>query len=689
MTTKFSLKRLLQKTATWIVKRWAAYLWLAVLAVVCYGLLIPKLGFYWDDLPYLYQYAANGPSGFPAYVAPDRPFSAWIFVATTTLFGFNPLGYHVLALVLRWAGAVFFYEICRELWPDSGITAIITASAFLVYPGFSQQPIALIYTHHFSVLAAFLLSLYLMIRYVNGRGNRVINLISSIALAFGMFSIENFSTLELIRPVIIFKILNDRAGASKNKKVPLSTLKLWLPYLAVFAVFLVWRVFIFSFPTYRPEFLVSLAENPIQAIGYLLGRIPIDFFTANVRPWMNWLPFPTVSEFGRLATVTYWGITAAMLLITALFLFALEKSHKEKTSGLNDNYKEAVELLIGSLLLFFFAGSLIWVLDLPVVLDFSDNRLTLAFIPAAALLLGSVYLFLSRRPALKILLVAVVFSMSAGVHFENSMAFKREWETLQSFLSQLSWRVPALAENTIFITSETGLRFFSDSSLTSPINLMYTDDIGSSAYPHLVYTSYSPRTMPWFSENDGNAAYQRIDRSFIFKGNSANAISYRYRPPGCVQILDGTYANSIAIANLTDLQAKELAFTNLDLIKAEPAHDPFAKLFTEEASDSWCYYFEKADLARQNQDYSKVAELGDAAITSALHPRIASEWLPFLEGYLWNGRWERAEWVIKQIRSSGANYTSGMCYTLKRISGAADFPFHEQLSDLISAQPCD
>jgi len=100
------LKSLKNKLKIIITNKYFDFVWLFFLSIFCFGLLIPKLGFYWDDLPYLY--AAFGPAGFPEYVSSDRPFSAWIFSATTFLFGFNPVGYHVLAFFLRWGCTILF-----------------------------------------------------------------------------------------------------------------------------------------------------------------------------------------------------------------------------------------------------------------------------------------------------------------------------------------------------------------------------------------------------------------------------------------------------------------------------------------------------------------------------------------------------------------------------------------------------
>ena len=44
---------------------------LLVLCVLAYGLLIPTLGYYWDDWPYAWINHMFGPGGYPEFVALD------------------------------------------------------------------------------------------------------------------------------------------------------------------------------------------------------------------------------------------------------------------------------------------------------------------------------------------------------------------------------------------------------------------------------------------------------------------------------------------------------------------------------------------------------------------------------------------------------------------------------------------
>ncbi len=115
---------------------------LAGLVLLSYGLHIGWFGFYGDDWIYIYNYHVLGAGGFWEFVAVDRPFSAWVYVLTSSVFGESALPYHVFLLVLRWLGAVLVWWVLRLIWHGATQQASWVAMLFAVYPGFLQQPIA-------------------------------------------------------------------------------------------------------------------------------------------------------------------------------------------------------------------------------------------------------------------------------------------------------------------------------------------------------------------------------------------------------------------------------------------------------------------------------------------------------------------------------------------------------------------
>jgi hypothetical protein len=66
------------------------------------------------------------------------------------------------------------------------------------------------------------------------------------------------------------------------------------------------------------------------------------------------------------------------------------------------------------------------------------------------------------------------------------------------------------------------------------------------------------------------------------------------------------------------------------------------KIYEPEPDHGWCYYFEKADLARQFEDWHEVVQWGDAALMLDDYPNDPVERFVFIEGYAHVGQWDRA-----------------------------------------------
>ena len=79
---------------------------------------------------------------------------------------------------------------------------------------------------------------------------------------------------------------------------------------------------------------------------------------------------------------------------------------------------------------------------------------------------------------------------------------------------------------------------------------------------------------------------------------------------------------------------------------------------------------------------------GEEIIDKGLFPRSASEWLPILEGYIWKGRWDRVDFILKEISISEGNYQQGMCYTLRRIKNNSQFPYKKKIQEYLKGYNC-
>ncbi len=169
------------------------------ICLIAYGPLLPTLGYFWDDLPNMWVYHMFGPGGYISYASNHRPFSAWVFILTTSILGESPLGYHILAFVLRWAGSVGVWWTVKQIWPSAQRQALWIALLFAVYPGFSDLPIATVFNVHFMCLLLTFFSFGGMLWAVrNPRRYWIATAVSMIASAVSIFTMEYFIGLGVI-----------------------------------------------------------------------------------------------------------------------------------------------------------------------------------------------------------------------------------------------------------------------------------------------------------------------------------------------------------------------------------------------------------------------------------------------------------------------------------------------------------
>jgi hypothetical protein len=104
----------------------------------------------------------------------------------------------------------------------------------------------------------------------------------------------------------------------------------------------------------------------------------------------------------------------------------------------------------------------------------------------------------------------------------------------------------------------------------------------------------------------------------------------------------------------------------LEIFGAEPAHN-------------WCYYYEKAELARQFKDWQQVAALEQAAQQAGLATHYGTELIPFIEGLANQEQWQTAyQYTDKALHLDGDRFIRQACPVWQRIQiETADSPEKE------------
>ena len=652
-----------------------------VFLIASFGILIPSLGFYWDDWPMIWLGNLTGTSGYIDALAGDRPFLAGIYLLTTSVLGSTPIAWHILALLSRWLTAFTLWWTLKKLWPKNEEQIAWITLLFAIYPGFKQQSIAVIYSNGFFLLTAQFLSFGLMLQAIKTQSQRKYWLLTAagmLSLAACAFSTEYYIGLEMIRPLLIWLMI--AKPGLKRKQGMVQTLRYWAPYLGTIIIYLIWRVFIFAFPTYTPETLEELSISPLQSTLGLVNTVFQDIVTSGWRAWFSVFHFPSLTELTSKSAMLSAGITFSA---ASLAIFYLIKLHPEKNSPskktISTQWPLQAMLLGGVALLF--SGAPYWVSGLPVQLRFPWDRFTLSFMLGSAIFLVGFIDWLFRKRIQKIILVGLIIGMASGANFDIGNTFRRDWIAHNDFFWQLTWRAPQLKPGTSILTHQLPLNYYSDNSLTAPLNWVYAPNNHDTNIPYYMgfTTVRKGQSIPAF-END-LPIYQDY-RNATFKSTTSEAVIIFYSPPGCLKIVDPTFNADFPIYPDHLKEAFPISHPEQIIYAPDQPAVPPQHIFGMEPEHTWCYYYQTADLARQYKDWDKIVTVGDEAFSKKFYPEEMTELYPFAEGYAKTGNWARALDLVSDIKYLGnPGLTQHSCTLLNRLYEESPITKPDALAD--------
>jgi hypothetical protein len=622
---------------------------LLVVAILAYGLLIPQLGFYWDDLPMSWIRYQLGFDAMTQYFSTNRPVWALLYQITTRIFPQVPIYWQVFALFWRWLGAVTLWATVRQLWPQRGRFAFTLSLFFLLYPGFNQQWGSYLYSHFFIVFFFFLFSYYLMLR-----GRTIPAMIFS---ALNLWMMEYFFVLELIRPFMIWTSLEKESLASKERFI--RTLKLWTPYLAVFVLAVLSRIFIFNNQVYQFSLKAELIKAPLETILTLTRNVFVSLWTVTLSAWALIFHFPSLSLDGPRITMIYSFVVIAVGVLI-LFWFGWQDRAEERSGQFNSQTWWIVSLGLVMLLL---GGPPFWLTNVPVSLGYPANRATLSFVLGVSFIFAGLLELIPAKIKYAIVLVAV--SLAAGRQFLWANEFRRDWTYQKNMFWQMTWRAPGLKKSTIVLVNE-NLTYYADNSLGAALNWIYSPENHTNVMDYVLFypTNRLGASLPQLE------AGLPIQYDYIagnFSGNTSQTVVFYYAPPKCLRLLDPEIdSNNRLIPDESMLRDAALISSSAQILSEQTSQMP--DIYYPEPVHNWCYYFEKAGLARQMGDWKTVTHLGDEAFALADYPNDPVERFVFIEAYAHVADWEKAVELSKLSYNVSKNFVGPLlCKLWNRI----------------------
>jgi hypothetical protein len=603
---------------------WVEAAALFILGALFYLLLAPRFGYYGSDCSAMYAARAAGPQIFrELYAAQGQPAGGLVMSALYSIFGANPLFYALSAYFLRVLGSLALLWLLRIVWPARRRETFAAAVLFLAYPGFLSQPNAIAIQAQLLALCMGFISLRLSLRSVSEarRLQRIAMLMGAILTGWFYLSLDGrYAGFEVFRIALLANHLR-RTGQPLR-----SALKAWLPFSVIPLAYFAWLLFV----PFAPMGFARTGPSAFLAQGVSL----VEGVASSIA--LAWLvPFTGAGFALRLRD----SLIAAALCVAVLSVFYLgmrfsRDAESEESHSVSSFAGEA-----------FWLG-LLWVVCawLPGVFFGTAGAGDGAgyFLPAAAggvmvlvSLLASVPRSIPQYIAISLLLIS-----AATAHYANGVKFAAQAQELASFWWQVSWRVPQFEPGTTLVVHYPSLEVTDSSWVWGPASLVYDIPIAAIIPVHDAVLSIVSR-----------AALQATPHQVLAMQPDPANVTVLSRPTGlsCVQLIDGTRPEFSTQENVTFRLVG--AYSNAGSVRSQPGSaQPPLFPFGPEPARGWCYYYERASLARQQGDWDEVLRLAQEVSAGNLRADDMSEWLPFLQAYALNGdneqlvRLSRAIW---------------------------------------------
>ncbi|MBI2332605.1 MAG: hypothetical protein HYU84_10685 [Chloroflexi bacterium] len=378
-------------------------------------------------------------------------------------------------------------------------------------------------------------------------------------------------------------------------------------------------------------------------------RIP-DFVDRRSESWL--MPFLTIGTtgFGPLTLSLMLVLLFLSIFLTGVYLFAFKA---DNSNGV-DFAKRAGWI---GLVFWGLSGGSVWIIGIVPQFNFSLDRFMLPFMLGSSILLASL-IALIKNQRLQMILIALLIGFAGSRHFRLEEIFRSDWLTQQELFTQMSERIPGLTEGTIILSNDIPVTYYSDNSLTGPLNWIYSPP----GEMNVILYFASIRVGKTLPSVEPGLPHQLYYIGPTFYGNTDNILVVNFEPPGCFRVIDP----EVEVDNrLLPPAVRDVAqVSNQIVILFEKQNQLPGPLYRGEREIDWCYYFEQAELARQKGDWESVTRLGDAAFSLSDYPNDPLERFVYIEGYAHQGNWKKAVELSKATYKISKSYVGPLLCNL-------------------------
>jgi hypothetical protein len=627
---------------------WWGVLFLTLLGALTYLPLAPRMGYINDDWYLMFDGYVGGAGFFHEVFRVDRPVRGYVMQAAFSLFGMNPLYYHLSAFIFRVVSAVSLFWIGNQLWENRRVYNWLAALLFLVYPGFLSQVNPIDYQSQIFSLACGMVSVALTLKafQTTSTAARWGYIIASVLLAwFYLGLVEYFLGFEAMRLAMVIILFLRKGERSVFARLS-SAVRAFLPFLAGAGGFLVWRLLLFEAERKATDVslqLSSVFDSPLTVLWWLNYLIQ-DVFKVVMVAWTTPL---NVYGFSLRLRDAFLGYALAGLAVILLLAFLRRAEERAEETEADDKLREMREQL--GLALVTIVACLI-----PVILvnrhvtlpDYSRYALASS---AGVGILFSVILEKINVASLRAGVTAFLLGISVLTHHGNAVRVADETEATRNFWWQAAWRAPMIREGVTLIVSYPGSPLSEDYFIWGPANFIYYPEpqAGSPLEIKLPAAVLNADTVNKIV-SDGSPETPLRRGNYLERDFGNVLVLIQSQSDTCVRFIDGN------APELSPMDAERLVlvapYSRLDaVIHHGESPAPPVEVFGAEPERGWCYYYQKADLARQRGEWDAIPIMLNEALDGGYYPNDPLEWIPFMQAYAVQGNAEEIREMSKRV----------------------------------------
>ena len=652
---------------------WFEIILLALIGGLTYLPRIGELTYYRDDWYFLYNALVNGPRVFIDIALHTRPIRGPLYMLYYFLFGLNPFPWHVTMYLTRLASGIGALWLFNLIWPNRRQANFFMAALFLLFPGFlwwvsgfEFQPYVLSVA-----LQAFSIAFTLKAIASNSVPQRLGWTVAAILSGWAYLALVEYAIgMEVFRLLCVYLFVQRNTQQWEFIPSVLKTLRVSALHLTIPVVFILWYQFLFDNWRRAQDAgtqLSLLFDSPLTMLWRLVD-LARSFLNVSIFAWV--VPFYQNFYANRLRDILLGFVFAALVIFLVWVAHRFITPHSdqaEQDANTSSNWQtELIWMgLLGTL-----AGVLPVVLANRVVTFERISQYTLPASMTGVLFLGGLICSVSNKRIRGVLLGSILGLAVLSQHGLAAQAVKEE-KTISDFWWQVVWRAPDIKPGTTLVAVYPGIAYGDGNDVVwGPANFIYAPQ----------HQGRSPVTVPISGSRletdsildiiNGTRDFQQTD--LIIKNTT---ITYNYKnllilsqptEAACVHAIDPRW-RELSLYDQPFLYAGYQNSKIENIIVNEEAPTPPLYPFGAELPHEWCYYYQKADLARQQSDWPQVVQLGNEAQKLGLHPNDHIEWIPFLQAYALLDDLKQVRAIAKRINTESF-YQDQACQNLEALA---------------------